>query len=328
MTSVIGRPAPDCRPPRAECCAPAAASPASTSSIKEVLLVGLLREARDGNRSALEALTTALYPMIRRYVRARLADQWDPRTMACDVAQDAALRLLTSLGSCRATTNGEVIAWALGITRHALADVHRSPEDSAQAQRRTVSLDAAAGESAEMSADMPGEMSPSPARTPCLAAGHDTGGVVGTLPSTRRDAPETSAGRVGLRAVARAEKPTPSAKFSDSCAAAALSRVTDPLLRLVLVAYDALPADTATIFWSHLIGSETWAETGLTVGLTPGAAKRRYQRAQLSLRRHVLAALSTLPGPVRDAVQARLASGRRPRSVPAHSRHPRTETMF
>jgi RNA polymerase sigma factor (sigma-70 family) len=278
-----------------------------------VPFVCLLRDAQRGKRAALEALAAALYPVIRRYVRSRLADRWDPKTIASDVAQDTALQLVASLARCRARTDGEVVAWAIGITRHALADVNRSA-DSARAQRRTVSLEAAASHSADAATDTWPDRSVDVLLSTAAVTATGTQRAAGdrharqaaaeVLPR-RPDQPVAPDG-TSVSSVPDAFVTEP---IDHACGNASLLRVADPLLRLVLEAYEALPADTAAIFWSHLIGNETWEETGLAVGLTAGAAKRRFQRAQSSMRRHVLAALTRLAEPEQRVVRARLAGG-------------------
>jgi DNA-directed RNA polymerase specialized sigma24 family protein len=247
-------------------------------------LIALLRRAQLKDSLSLDALISALYPSVVRYVRSRIAGQWDPRTATADIAQETMLRVLTSLLSCRATSDREVMAWCFGITRHVLADVHRSP-DGARAQRRSVSL-AVAGDAL--------------ATTDHVVTGgfeHQRGPMHASLEQQSPVAGDHAAVRVSpvVRIVCGGTD------YSRN----ALPLVADPLLRLVLVAYEALPTDTAAIFWSHLIANETWEETGRPLGLTGGAAKRRYQRAQDALRRQVLASVCTLSEVDRQYVEFR-----------------------
>ncbi len=263
-----------------------------TTPCKRHALYELLADAQCGSHAALNSLCSAIYPIIVRFVRTRVIGQWDPRVASADVTQETMLGLLMSLPHCRATTSGEVIAWALGIARHVLADVYRSPEDSARAQRRTVAITAIA----EHPIDCDG-------MSLVLSDLADGSACESRLLRSRGDQ-----GAIRLSRLLSLAPSNPSRRSSATSESVltSLDRVADPLLRLVLAAYESLPSDTAAIFWSHLIANETWEETGSAIGLTAGAAKRRYQRAQGLIRRNVLAEVEYLPPLERDAVEARL----------------------
>lgn len=101
--------------------------------------------------------------------------------------------------------------------------------------------------------------------------------------------------------------------------------------RLVCAALERLPEDTAQLVWDHVIHHSSWAATARTFRTTLPGAKRRYQRAQRTLRRLVLDAVSELAAAEREVVLRALAdrarfppaSGEtrreRPRGRAAHS---------
>lgn len=57
------------------------------------------------------------------------------------------------------------------------------------------------------------------------------------------------------------------------------------LQKRLMSAYGELPAGTQQLLWEHLVCGASWAEVALSLGTTPTAAKRRFQRAQARLRR-------------------------------------------
>lgn len=76
------------------------------------------------------------------------------------------------------------------------------------------------------------------------------------------------------------------------------------LLRLVVDAGLTLSAADATLMWMHLIVAEEWATIGAALGISATAARRRFQRAQRSMRRRVHRALWSLPHAERDTALA------------------------
>jgi len=60
------------------------------------------------------------------------------------------------------------------------------------------------------------------------------------------------------------------------------------MCQLVVQAYDALPEDAALLIWHRVIEGLAWAEIAAEHATTPTAAKRRFQRMQQAIRRHVL----------------------------------------
>lgn len=90
------------------------------------------------------------------------------------------------------------------------------------------------------------------------------------------------------------------------------------LLALAMRAYDALTAETAELLWLRLIGGAEWSEVANEMSTTATAAKRRFQRAQDSLRRAVCLLVSALPEDQRPAVQE-LVHAYSSKSSPARS---------
>ena len=80
------------------------------------------------------------------------------------------------------------------------------------------------------------------------------------------------------------------------------------LLRLAVRAYDEELDDVAAgIIWSHLVAARSWSEIAADVGATTSATKRRFQRAQLVLRRGVLRRIDGLPPEARAGALRELA---------------------
>lgn len=59
------------------------------------------------------------------------------------------------------------------------------------------------------------------------------------------------------------------------------------LYRALMRAQARLPDATAQIFWLRLVSGAPWSEIGEDLGISEGAAKRRFQRGQQRLRRLV-----------------------------------------
>ena len=95
--------------------------------------------------------------------------------------------------------------------------------------------------------------------------------------------------------------PTPSA------AVLAPSGTSQTLLRLVFEAYSAMPAQTAELMWYHLVAGMGWHDAADVFGTSPAGAKRRYQRAQETLRRTVYQRIHSLPPDERARVLEHLA---------------------
>jgi RNA polymerase sigma-70 factor (ECF subfamily) len=64
--------------------------------------------------------------------------------------------------------------------------------------------------------------------------------------------------------------------------------------------------DTARLLRLRLVEGESWKEVGRALGIAESAAKRRFQRAQATLRRSILARVEALPAGTRHAASLRL----------------------
>lgn len=84
----------------------------------------------------------------------------------------------------------------------------------------------------------------------------------------------------------------------------------ETMLRLTVDASLALSPQDATLLWMRLIAEEEWSDIGLALGISATAARRRFQRAQRSMRRRVQHELSSLPpgahAAARDWLRTRL----------------------
>lgn len=81
---------------------------------------------------------------------------------------------------------------------------------------------------------------------------------------------------------------------------------TQVLARLAAEAQDQLAPEAVSALWAHLVLGAAWTEVAAVLGTTPGAAKRRFQRALVVLRAAVWARAAALPPNERQAVLTRL----------------------
>ncbi len=91
-------------------------------------LLATLHRAQGGERHAQEKLLATLHIPIRNYVSGHTGHMPDGGDLADDVAQETLIRIATRLQSCRATTDPQVLAWALAIARTRLIDYLRRVE--------------------------------------------------------------------------------------------------------------------------------------------------------------------------------------------------------
>jgi DNA-directed RNA polymerase specialized sigma24 family protein len=78
------------------------------------------------------------------------------------------------------------------------------------------------------------------------------------------------------------------------------------LARLAVDAQAVLSPEAAALVWDRVIDDVSWAEAAARHGTTPSGAKRRFQRAQRTLRRLLWDRAAALPEPARTAVLDRL----------------------
>lgn len=87
---------------------------------------------------------------------------------------------------------------------------------------------------------------------------------------------------------------------------------TGPLDRVASLAMAGLPAATVELLRLRVQLGLTWPEVARAMGITASAAKRRYQRAQTTLRARFLAALADLPPEQREPLLRTLRLEERP----------------
>lgn len=78
------------------------------------------------------------------------------------------------------------------------------------------------------------------------------------------------------------------------------------LSAIVTEATEALPEATVRLLWIRLVEDGSWSEVAHRLGTTAAGAKRRFQRAQATLRTRVLRLIDELPEPERSRVRVRL----------------------
>ena len=89
-------------------------------------LRALLHSAREGDGIALEALLRELYPSIRTYAYRRVQARRDAEAVADDIAQEALLRVVHGIGSCRAGSLSSLFSWAIVVTHRVMIDLMRN----------------------------------------------------------------------------------------------------------------------------------------------------------------------------------------------------------
>lgn len=225
-------------------------------------LVQWLHDARGSGVGALTPLLGALLEV------ARAAAQWYLRDLpsafddAGDVAQEVVIRIAERLHQCRASTDGELVSWTVSITRRAVADLTRSPTFKNERSQATPAEQVA------------GKLE--------LAAFHDW-----------RD----------QNALARLADPPPTDNVG---LLEPWTHATHELGRHVVsqaarIAYGALSTGKQQLIQAHLVETARWREVGIQLGITPSAAKRRYQRALAELQRGILRVVAGLPDDDRRA---------------------------
>jgi DNA-directed RNA polymerase specialized sigma24 family protein len=78
------------------------------------------------------------------------------------------------------------------------------------------------------------------------------------------------------------------------------------LYRIAHEVYGEVGENTAALIYEHLCEAQTWTEIGGAHGTSGAAAKRRFQRAQRTMREGVLTRIAKLPDGERALVEARL----------------------
>lgn len=94
-------------------------------SSEEGVLLGLLEEARRGEDDAHGELIRTLRPLLVEGLERRLGDSSAARVIE-DAVQDACVKILRCLGSCRASSDAEFIRWAGSVAMRCALDQIRS----------------------------------------------------------------------------------------------------------------------------------------------------------------------------------------------------------
>ncbi|MES2178516.1 MAG: sigma-70 family RNA polymerase sigma factor [Gemmatimonadota bacterium] len=80
------------------------------------------------------------------------------------------------------------------------------------------------------------------------------------------------------------------------------STAREEMLRLAVETYDQMPEPAAALLWWRLVAGQDWTEIARIFGTTRSGAKRRFQRAQNTLRRQFAVKIETLPERQRDEI--------------------------
>jgi RNA polymerase sigma factor (sigma-70 family) len=85
-----------------------------------------LAEARAAVEGALEEILGTLHPILLRYALARLSRVDEPAQLAHDLTHDALIAIIDNLQMCQASTDSQLIAWALSILQNRINDHFRA----------------------------------------------------------------------------------------------------------------------------------------------------------------------------------------------------------
>jgi DNA-directed RNA polymerase specialized sigma24 family protein len=242
-------------------CPPAAISSESPvlPTVAHLLAAAQAGESTEVREAALEAMLTCLHAPLLEFSLGRLRRCRDAADLAADVAQETLIRLAKSAATCRATTEAQVVAWALTVARHVLADYWRSPA------RRLAAAERAADTLAE-----------------CADAG---------------------AIEDEWRALSTSFEESAGHPDAESRGAVILQRLAVEALD----AYDATRSGLAALCWTRLVAGAEWADAARDGGTTTDGLRRRWQRAQATLRRDVLRRVAALEAADRRAAEAFLS---------------------
>ncbi|WP_310568597.1 sigma factor [Gemmatimonas sp.] len=111
------------------------ATPARESQVTATFmpLVSVARGVGEAADVALERLLILLHAPIKRYAFAKVQRSPDADDLAADIAQDALIRIAKGVRTCRAQSDGEVMAWAMTIAHRLVLDLVRSRQSGLQA---------------------------------------------------------------------------------------------------------------------------------------------------------------------------------------------------
>lgn len=266
--------------------------------------------AAQGDSRAAERVVGALYPRVRSRVQRRLARY--PDDVIADAVQEAMSRILIYLPGCRAVTDQQLLSWALLVGWHAALRYVRSPAAGMAIAWNAIPLDTLVDDAA--------------IATPPTAVGE----VVSVLKDGRDE--HTPAGG------AAGPGDEDGSRGSWACGELALIThllhewralidvktesglppnggnapplLTVDLLRALLAeAVVGEDPDNVNILWQRAGLGRSYHDIGAARSISPGAAKRRYQRTVARLRRAVAARAAELPEPLRTAALRHIDGG-------------------
>jgi RNA polymerase sigma factor (sigma-70 family) len=110
-------------------------------NVSDADLIALLRDAQDGDSTALHRLLAEMYPAVLLYAQRRVKGTRDAPDRAEDIAQEVLLRVIDRLHTCAADRPASLFAWVLAITRNAAIDTLRQLHSQAEWVRSMPELD-------------------------------------------------------------------------------------------------------------------------------------------------------------------------------------------
>lgn len=191
-------------------------------------LAAVKAAADAGDHLAEERLVEVLGEIAGRRIEARLGRGMQVADVE-DIAQDVRVKIIQNIGSCRATSKEQLIAWTWAVARNCINDHFRR-----QGSVRTASPD--------------------------------------WLPDGNVGAQDSS------------ESPM------------------SPLMRIMEEIEATLSAEKQRLLYLRLMHGATWEELGVALGITPSAAKRRWQRLQVRIQKRVHKRVRDLPEDDKRAV--------------------------
>lgn len=172
-----------------------------------------LEAARNGDSTGLADFCRRARELLLRVIVPRLRGGW-PEAFTEDVVQEALVDIVRSHADCRATSEGETVAWVVAIGRRRVASLYR--QEALRRKKRTPLTD------------------------------------IGDVPDTKAAVPSP-----GLAS----------------------------LLTELDHAVSGLSAEHHHLLWERLLARSTWAEVGSELDIPRTAAKRRWQRLMVRLKR-------------------------------------------
>lgn len=89
------------------------------------ILVPLLQQATTGDENALTTLLTRLHVVVSRFIRRRMNYDLAAEPFVEDAAIESLVKIAEQYPTCRADSDGQVVAWALSVARTVSIDLLR-----------------------------------------------------------------------------------------------------------------------------------------------------------------------------------------------------------